>query len=55
MEAAQGIAQLLDFRFGQILLVLGFRELVRDVVQVTEHTLEHFPDLLQFGFGLFQE
>jgi hypothetical protein len=52
MEPPQRFPQLLDFSFGNVLLVLGFRKLVRNLVKIAEHTFQDFTDSFYLRAGL---
>jgi hypothetical protein len=52
MEAAEGIAQLLDFGFGDVFLVLGASQLLRHIFQIAQHAFEDIADQFHFSPGL---
>jgi hypothetical protein len=52
MESAKRFAQLLDLGFGDIFLMLGFCELLGDLVKVAKHSFEDFLNAFDLGFGL---
>jgi hypothetical protein len=52
VEAAEGLAELLDFGFGDVFFVLGFGELFGDFVEIAQDIFEDFANAFDFGFGL---
>ncbi len=51
VNAAERFAELLDFGLGNVLFVLGFGQLLRDVVEIIENAFEGFADAIDLGFG----
>ena len=52
MKAPQRFAQLLDFSLGNVLFVLGFRELIGNFIEIPKNTFEGFADSFHFLPGL---
>jgi hypothetical protein len=52
VKPPQRLAELLDFGLGDVFLVLGFGELLGNVVEVAENALKGFADAFDFGLSL---
>ncbi len=55
MQAPQGFAELLDFRFCNVLLVFRLVQLLGDMIQIFENPFEHLANLIQFLPRLLQQ
>lgn len=54
MQPAELLAELFDFGFGEVLLVLGFDQLFGDIFQVSQNAFEHLAQALHFGANVVQ-
>jgi len=51
VQPPERLSKLLNFRLGEIFFVLGFSELLRNVIEIPEHAFQNFPHLVQLRPG----
>jgi hypothetical protein len=55
VQSPQRFPQLLDLRFGEVFLVFRFGQVLGNLVQVPQHTFQHFLDSFDLGASLLDE